>query len=315
MSYATRLCTIFMCSAGVVQGVVCNGDSIKSPLVVSGAGAPITLMLCGEEAERIPWAQMPKETEREDPKQEEKGVAQGISHMSCFVGLEGTSAELELNSRNIWNLPEGEGDLGDACHQYYKDGVQFDNDNGPMTFFGSPSAKDPTWNLRHPGKSVVVIISEARMEWFTEWEKGTKAGSRGSSYENVKNVWKDYMLNVMYELYPKTKGKVVYSSIGSPLSNQHYYNRAASYGMEPTPKRFAGKKMQALRPKVDGVEGLYIVGQDLTTPGWAGALTSALLTSMAILGYGFFDLAVLNRDLEKELEELGQVKVNGKKTK
>lgn len=62
--------------------------------------------------------------------------------------------------------------------------------------------------------------------------------------------------------------------------------------------------MASLRPKIDGLEGMYMVGQDVATAGWAGALSSALMTSMTIVGYGFMDLVLYDRNIVDDLMTL-----------
>ncbi|KAH8066663.1 all-trans-retinol 13,14-reductase [Aureococcus anophagefferens] len=106
------------------------------------------------------------------------------------------------------------------------------------------------------------------------------------------------MLAKLYELFPQCEGRVVFSKLGTSLTNDHYLKRAASCGAAPT--RYASPKMAAIRPEVAEIPGLFITGQDVTTAGWAG-LMSGVMTAMAILGYGFLDLAVFNRDLVTDL--------------
>ena len=50
--------------------------------------------------------------------------------------------------------------------------------------------------------------------------------------------------------------------------------------------------------------GLWLSGHDLTTAGWAGALSAGIVTAMAALGYGFWDAAVCGRDLIEDLTHL-----------
>eukprot|EP00041_Stephanoeca_diplocostata_P003960 m.39684 g.39684 ORF g.39684 m.39684 type:complete len:91 (+) comp14744_c0_seq5:1697-1969(+) len=61
-------------------------------------------------------------------------------------------------------------------------------------------------------------------------QAGASGHRRSKPYDALKKEWLDHCLEVMYTLFPRTKGKVVYADIGSPLSNEYYYNRAASYG-------------------------------------------------------------------------------------
>ena len=66
--------------------------------------------------------------------------------------------------------------------------------------------------------------------------------------------------------------------------------------------------MALLRPKIDGLEGMYMVGQDVAPAGWAGSLSSALMTSMVIVGYGFMDLILYDRNIVDDLMTLPRMK-------
>ena len=54
-----------------------------------------------------------------------------------------------------------------------------------------------------------------------------------------------------------------------------------------------------------------MVGQDVATAGWAGALSSALMTSMAMVGYGFMDLIVYDRNIIDDLMTLPRLPARG----
>ena len=69
--------------------------------------------------------------------------------------------------------------------------------------------------------------------------------------------------------------------------------------------------MELLRPKIEGLEGMWMVGQDVATAGWAGALSSALMTSMAMVGYGFMDLIVYDRNIIDDLMTLPRLPARG----
>jgi len=269
--------------------------------VISSIGARGTLGLLEgsavEAAGKIPWAKCVREE-----------VSDGISHMSCFVGLDGTTESLDLRSSNQWVLQACKGnespDLEGMCEKYYKGGIEtLGNGDGTMFFMGFPSAKDPLSQEKHPGKSTCVIISEAQRDWFEAW-KDAKSGRRGAEYNELKNKWKAKMIECMHKFFPKTRGRVLFSEIGSPLSNEHYLGRAASCGLEPSKARFTVSGMAALRPTVSAVPGLFLAGQDVATAGWAGALSSGMMTAMAVLGYGFLDLVVFKRNLIDDLMNL-----------
>merc|ERR1719313_321561 len=188
--------------------------------------------------------------------------------------------------------------------KYHREGIdEVPNDHGLMMFMGFPSAKDPQSEQQHPGKSTCCIISEAQRSWFSQWQGG-KSGKRSAEYEDRKKLWVDRMLSCLYRLFPETKGRVTYTEVGSPLTNEFYLGRAASYGLEPSRARFTSSRMAAVRPAVSALPGMYLVGQDVATAGWAGALSSAMMTAMVVLGYGFMDLVVFKRNLIEDIMNL-----------
>ena len=55
----------------------------------------------------------------------------------------------------------------------------------PVTYISFPSAKDPDWERRYPGRSTVEVITLSPFEWFAEWQ-GTRWMKRGDTYEAFK---------------------------------------------------------------------------------------------------------------------------------
>lgn len=220
-----------------VVGVAVNsnmGELIYCKNVITACGAEATLNMLKKSypsfEDRIPWAN----AVRCNSRKKDDDVRQGISHMSAFVGLEGTTEELELVSANQWCLDvidENNPDVEKNVLKYHKSGKTL---QGGMMFMGFPSCKDPTYQNRHPNKSACCIISEAKVEWFEKYRGSGKSGKRFESmalkqeYAAFKEQWMNRSLEKMYQLFPKTKGKVIYKNIGSPLSNEYYLGRSAS---------------------------------------------------------------------------------------
>ena len=223
-------------------------------------------------------------------------VEQGISHLSLFVGFDQTAAELDLPSQNQWCV-SGSGETAKAWHALPDGAAAAARGDLGTYFVGFPSAKDPSARSK---PATCSIISETNEAWWRPWAD-SPPHKRPEAYEALKKAFEERMLAKLYELFPQCEGRVVFSKLGTSLTNDHYLKRAASYGLAPTPKRYASPKMAAIRPEVAEIPGLFITGQDVTTAGWAGALMSGVMTAMAILGYGFLDLAVFNRDLVTDL--------------
>ena len=220
-----------------VVGVAVNSNMdelIYCKNVITACGAEATLNILKKSypsfEDRIPWAN----AVRCNSRKKDDDVRQGISHMSAFVGLEGTTDELELVSANQWCLDvidENNPDVEKNVLKYHESGKTL---QGGMMFMGFPSCKDPTYQDRHPNKSACCIISEAKVEWFEKYRGSGKSGKRFESgalkkeYAAFKEQWMNRSLEKMYQLFPKTKGKVIYKNIGSPLSNEYYLGRSAS---------------------------------------------------------------------------------------
>jgi len=211
-----------------------------------------------------------------------KEVGHSFQGTSLFVGLNKTSEELNLPSGNFWVM-NGK-DIDDVDFEAQGNPVE----NGPKLFFlGFPSAKDPDYNKRNPGKAVASIISHGNWEHFSQWEDG-KVKHRGEEYEAVKERIAGELMEGMFKLVPQTNGEVGYYEMGTPLSNKFYlgYEHGEIYGLDHSTRRFIEAK-KYLKSKTP-IPGLYLTGQDIVSAGIASALVSGVLTAGAILGRNLY---------------------------
>ena len=189
--------SFLMAQTGSVTGVELeNGSVLRASVVVSAAGAVATDAILRVSAPS-------KNLLRGVPVRE--ALVGGISHMYAFLGIEGDSAELQLPSSNLWVIP-GENIHEDLQKYYANPFEQAEQDKIPL-FIGFPSAKDPNFKKKHPGKSTCVVITEAREEWFEEWE-GSVANKRGQQYESFKNRFRDVLVRGVTKHYPQLEGRV-----------------------------------------------------------------------------------------------------------
>ncbi len=242
-----------------------GGQEIRAPLVISDIGVPNTV-------HRL----LPDGTPgREALRATLQHTARSASHICLYVGLDATDQELGLGRSNLWvyNSPDQDGDFA----RYLADPKA----PLPLTYISFPSAKDPDFANRHPGKATVEVVSFAPYERFHEWED-TKWMKRGDEYTATKKELSDRLIEVLEREVPQIAGKIAYSELSTPLSTRHFsaYEKGEIYGLEHTPARF---RERALRPKT-GLKGLFLTGQDVCTAGVAGALFGAVLSASAILG-------------------------------
>ena len=89
-------------------------------------------------------------------------------HLSLYVGLDVTSAAAGLPKANLWVHP---------THDHDANWRRFATDpEAPMSLYLSfPSAKDPTFDARLPGRSTVEILTFVPYKWFAPWER-TRGG-------------------------------------------------------------------------------------------------------------------------------------------
>ncbi|BEU98803.1 NAD(P)/FAD-dependent oxidoreductase (plasmid) [Acidovorax sp. DW039] len=199
------------------------------------------------------------------------------------VGLNKSNQELGVGPANIWIHRSAQ--QGQDWKRYVANPAQ---EPMPLHFISQPSAKDPTWAERYPGRSTMDICS------FTDWRlfepyTQTQWKRRGQAYEDLKQRLTAEMLEQVYRFYPSAKGHVDYTELATPLSFNHFLNRSQGDFMSysPTPQRYAQRWMRAHSP----VKGLYFSGQDVSMGGVSGAMVGGLLAASA----------VLKRDLFREL--------------
>ncbi|NXO14255.1 RETST reductase, partial [Oriolus oriolus] len=208
-------------------------------------------------------------------------VTHGEGGFTVFVGLSGSREELGLEPTNYFMFPGN--DLDGMMKRYLALSGEEAANNIPVLFVTSPSCKDPTWEMRHPGKSTLAIVTFARYEWFEEW-KDKQVHKRGDDYEDLKKTFVDAIMQTVFKLYPRIEGRIEYLSGGTPLTNQHYIGspRGELYGIDHGIPRLRDEAIAAVRAET-AVPNLYLTGQDLFVGGFMGALQGAIVCASTIL--------------------------------
>tara|TARA_B100000787_G_scaffold31421_1_gene21180 strand:+ start:11095 stop:12681 length:1587 start_codon:yes stop_codon:yes gene_type:complete len=254
-------------SKNIATGVkMQNGKIFSAKNIISGAGIMTTYN------KLIPTA-ISKKFKLQKLLQ---NVKRSVSHACLYIGLDGSPEELQLPKTNYWIYPS---DLDhDACVERYLSNIE---EEFPVVYISFPSAKDPDWNNRYPGKSTIDIITLVPYEFFEYWD-GSRWMKRGEDYNKLKEEIAQRLLEVLYKKIPQTKGKIRHYELSTPLTTKHFinYDRGEIYGLDHSPKRF---RQQFLKPKTP-IKNLYLTGQDIVTAGVAAALFSGVITSVAITG-------------------------------
>ena len=243
-----------------------DGKSIYAKSIVSNAGINTTYN------QLLPIGIVKKHQLKEQLQK----VKPSVAHVSLYIGLEGSPEELNIPKTNYWVYPK-EGDHDSNVKNYLDDL----NQDFPLVYLSFPSAKDPDWSNRYPGKSTIDIITLIPYEIFDTWSD-SKWMKRGEGYESIKNNIAKRLLKVLYKQLPQLEGKINCYELSTPLTTKHFvnYNNGEVYGLDHSPSRF---RQPFLKPRTK-IKNFYLTGQDIVTAGVGGALFSGVLTAMAITG-------------------------------
>jgi all-trans-retinol 13,14-reductase len=240
-----------------------DGREFRAPLVISDTGIRNTLKLIPETNTAFDKLRVGLDA-----------VPASMSTFSLYVGVRQTDGELGLNGTNLWISPSGDHD-GDL-DRYTKDpSAPF-----PVVFISFPSAKDPDFERRHPGRATLEVVTAAPYAWFEKWED-TRWKRRGPDYESLKAEVAKRLQAELEKHVPAVAGKIDHAELSTPLSTRHFmnYERGEAYGLSVTPSRFA---LGGLKPQ-SPIGQLYLTGQDVVSLGVTGALFGGVVCASSIL--------------------------------
>ncbi|XP_078671245.1 all-trans-retinol 13,14-reductase-like [Branchiostoma floridae x Branchiostoma belcheri] len=232
-----------------------------------------------------------------------EAVSQSCSCLSVFVGLRGTKEELGLKAQNVWLFA---GNDMEKLHEDYsrltpEEASQADP---PVLFISFPSAKDPSWEQRYPGRSTCTILNfSVPPAWFERWND-ERVKHRADEYQRLKQAIGEHMWEQTCQLYPELQDKVEFIEVATPISNNHYIHvsQGEIYGLDHTPTRCSAEMALKLRPDTP-VPGLYLTGQDICLTGFVGSVYSGVFTAGAVLGrYVIQDIWNLSKKINKKIQ-------------
>lgn len=257
---------------GRAYGVrMADGHEIHAKTIVSTVGVPNTYGKLLDERHRTRYG---------IPERLQKVQIQG-GHLCLYIGLKKSAAELGLEKTNLWVFPSLDHNRNVA--EYTADAAK----PFPLVYISFPSAKDPDWARRYPGKSTIEVVTLAPYDWFEQWQDKPWL-RRGEEYNQLKEAFSQRLLQELYRQVPQVEGHIDYFELSTPLSTRHFcnYDQGEIYGLDHVPQRFA---QSWLRPKTP-IDNLYLGGQDAFVAGVVGAMTGGLMAGAAVLGPAVFKL-------------------------
>lgn len=241
-----------------------DSREIRASIVVSDAGAYNTfarLLPAGRAAHQKILGEI-------------QAIPLSMSHLCLYVGLRRAENEPELDATNLWVYSDADHDVNAARFAANPD-APF-----PALFISFPSAKDPTFARRYPGRSSIEVVALVPYVQFERWTE-TRWKKRSPDYEALKRQFAGRLLEELDRCVPATRGKVDYAELSTPLSTRHFANcsRGEIYGLSAVPARFRLRDLGAHTP----IPHLYLTGQDVGVLGVAGALGGGVIAASAIL--------------------------------
>jgi phytoene dehydrogenase-like protein len=249
-----------------VTGVrLADGQEITCKRVVSNADPAVTFQRL------IDPELLPRKLQKKLAK-----TTWSTSALSLFLAVDMDVRKAGLDSGNVWYSRSPDIDA------FYTPSAQSGEilDDIPGLFLTTTTLKDPT-KAHKSGHHTMESFAFVDYQAFTRWAH-TRFGDRPDDYVAMKEDLVKRMLKVLDEIVPRLSERVVFSDLGTPLTNQHYVEATAGslYGTE---KRLRQLGPFAFTPR-SAFPGLYLAGASTVSGhGIMGATLSGLDVARAIL--------------------------------
>ena len=189
-----------------------------------------------------------------------------------------------LDSGNFWFYEHADLD------RIYSDGLtdaMLQNETPPGMFLTATTLKDPS--KMHSGHHTCEAFAFVGYEAFEQWAH-TKYGARPGDYEAMKEDLAWRMVRGLEKHVPGLSKHIVYYSLGTPLTNEHYLNatRGNLYGIEKSPTQVGP---WAFQPRTE-FDGLFLCGASTASHGVAGVTASGIDAARAVLNCRADDILV-----------------------
>jgi all-trans-retinol 13,14-reductase len=246
-----------------------NGEKIRAGVVISNADPEVTFgQLIGRDHLST------KLRRKVDT------VKYSTSCLSLFFATDMDLRAAGLDSGNFWFYDHPDVD------KIYTDGLtdaMLKNETPPGMFLTTTTLKDPSkmhttgaGSGHHTCESFAFVGYDA----FEQWAH-SKYGARPADYNAMKEDLAWRMVRGLEKYVPGLSKHIVFYSLGTPLTNEHYLNatRGNLYGIAKSPSQVGPLGFSA-RTEFDG---LYLCGASTTSHGVAGVTASGIDVAKAVL--------------------------------
>jgi all-trans-retinol 13,14-reductase len=242
-----------------------NNEEIRAGIVISNADPEVTF-----------GSLIRRDNLSSRLKRKIDSIQYSTSCLSLFFATDiDLRSEAGLDSGNFWFYEHANID------QIYSDGLTdaiLQNNTLPGMFLTATTLKDPS--KKHSGHHTCEAFAFVGYKGFEKWAH-TKYGERPGDYEAMKEDMAWRMVRSLEKHIPSLSKHIVFYSLGTPLTNEHYLNatRGNLYGIEKTPSQV---RPWAFRLHTE-FDGLFLCGASTVSHGVAGVTASGIDVARAVL--------------------------------
>jgi phytoene dehydrogenase-like protein len=241
-----------------------SGEEIRADVVISNADPEVTFgKLIGRE--------------KLSPRLKRKvdSVTYSTSCLSLFFATDMDLRAEGLDSGNMWYYDHAD---VDGIYQSGLTDAALRDETPPGMFLTVTTLKDPS--KMHSGHHTCESFAFVGFEAFEQWAH-TKYGSRPTDYDAMKEDLAWRMVRGLEKRIPGLSKHIVYYSLGTPLTNEHYLNatRGNLYGIDKRPSQVGPL---GFTPRTE-FDGLFLCGQSTLSHGVAGVTGSGIEAAKAVL--------------------------------
>ena len=261
---------------GRVVGVqLAGGEEIRATAVISNADPEVTFgKLIGRE--QLP-AKLANKLDR---------VTYSGSCLSLFFAVDMDLRAAGLDSGNFWFYDH------EDLNSLYRQGLTghaLDAESLGAMFLTVTTLKDPS--KMHSGHHTCEAFTFVGYDAFEAWA-AEKSGQHSPDYEAMKEELSWKMFQMLEKRVPGISRHIVYWSLGTPLTNEHYINatRGNLYGIAKSRAQVGPGAF----PIQTAFPGLYMVGSSTLSHGVSGVTSSGIAAARKILNCRTADLLTQN---------------------
>jgi all-trans-retinol 13,14-reductase len=248
-----------------------DGTEIRARHVVSNADPTVTFSQLVDPKDVSWWT-----------KRRVRRTRYSLSTLSMYMAIDMDVRAAGLDSGNLWIFRDA--DVERSLRESSAPVIALDRELDGF-YFSVGSLKDPT-KLRK-GVHTAEIYRVVNYEQFARFA-GTTEGNRGAEYDALKEQVMDNFVNALDARVPGIKERIVFRTLGTPLTNAFYTcgTNGHTYGSEKSPFQGWPFGFRSRSP----IAGLSLCGSSTLFHGILGSTRSGLVTARRILGCEWSEL-------------------------